>query len=103
MGAMDDWDDSHPRVRVLVRCDGEEKMLPVTDPRAKEALEKVKEIKKNPDASDDLKAHAMLSKARSEFSKGKKANREKGRSLCKKILKSYPETPTAKKAQAMLR
>ena len=72
-------------------------------PRAKVALEKVKEIKKNPDASDDLKAHAMLSKARSEFSKGKKANREKGRSLCEKILKSYPETPTAKKAQAMLR
>lgn len=69
--------------------------------RAKEALQKAKAIKKNPDASDDLKAHAMLNKAKAEFKKGKKANRKKGKAICAKILKSYPNTPTAEKARAM--
>jgi len=70
--------------------------------RAAEATDKAKEIKNNPSAADDLKAHAMLKKAKKEFNKGKKASREKARGICKKIIKSYPDTPTAEKARNML-
>jgi len=71
--------------------------------RASEASDMIKAIKKNPDAKDDLKAHGLLRKAKAEFAKGKKASREKGQGLCEKIVKSYPKTPTAEKARAMLR
>ena len=32
------WDDTHPRVKVAVELGGKEEMLPVSDPRVKEAL-----------------------------------------------------------------
>ncbi len=72
-------------------------------PRVAEAKAKAKAIGKDPEAKDDLKAWSMLKKAKKEMAKGKKASREKGRQICEKIMKSYPDTPTAEKARAIVR
>ncbi|TDJ69084.1 MAG: redoxin domain-containing protein [Planctomycetota bacterium] len=69
--------------------------------RAPEAAANAKEIKKAPEAKDDLAAFSMLKTARAELAKGKKANRARGKKICDKIISKYPLTPTADTARAM--
>ena len=80
-----------------------EKMADLYDgyTRASEAEARVKEIKKNPEAKDDLAAFSMYLKAKAEFAKGKKASTTKGEKICDRIMAKYPETATATRAKLL--
>ena len=69
-------------------------------PGAEDAKGAARAIAEDPQAKDDLAAHALYLKAKAERAKDKKANRENAERLLDRLLEQYPATATAERVRA---